>query len=207
MTLKTFSATSFCLALILLFGIPVVAQPKPATICEVGNIKFSCPEDFEKLPNVDPTTSLFKFQYKDILVYFFVANPSGKFDQNVVMNSIAGYYPGGAAAPFKWKGIKENQMGRLGTAHEKELGAWTGFDGTHLIHLRTASFKHQDQNVVFGYAWDWGSKAENKPEKFKKGADLGDQSFGCNAVASTWNSVTREFAQARQYCYSTGPVN
>ena len=114
---------------------------------------------------------------------------------------------GGATPPFKWKGIKENQMGRLGTVHERELGAWTGFDGTHLIHLRTASFKHNEQNVVFGYAWDWGNKIENKPDKFKKAVDLGDQSFGCNAVASTWNSLSREFAQARQYCYSTGPAN
>lgn len=207
MRLKTFSAMSFCLGLMLLFGISVAAQPKPLAICEVGNLKFACPEDFEKLPNVDPTTSLFKFQYKDLVLYFFVANPAGKLDQNAVMNSIAGYYPGGATPPFRWKEIKENQMGRLGTQHERELGAWTGFDGTHLIHLRTASFKHKDQNVVFGYAWDWGAKAGNKSDKFKKAADLGDQSFGCNAVASTWNSVTREFAQARQYCYSTGPVN
>lgn len=206
MRFKTLSAAGCCLALALVGATALVAQPKQAA-CEIGAVKFSCPEDFEKLPNVDPTTSLFKFQYKDTLVYFFVANPSGKFDQNVVMSAIAGYYPGGITPPFKWKGIKENLMMRMGTMHEKELAAWTGFDGTNLVHLRTASFKHQNQSVVFGYAWELGNKVGNKADKFKKGADLGDQSFGCNALASTWNSLTREFAQPRQYCYAVGPIN
>lgn len=205
MTLKTFSAIGFCLGLILLSGITSKAQTKNA-ICEIGNFKFTCPEDFERLPDIDPSTNLFKFQYKDTLVYFFVATPSGKFDQNPVMNAIAGYYPGGALPPFRWKPMKDGIMMRMGTQFDKEIGSWLGYDGTHLINLKTATFKINDRNVVFGYAWDWGTKIDNKEGKFKKAADLGDQSFGCNALATALNSVTREFPQGRQYCsMSTNP--
>lgn len=202
---KTFSALCLCLVLLLLCG-SASAQAKNA-VCEAGNLKFTCPEDFEKLPNIDATTSLFKFQYKDTLVYFFVANPSGKFDQTSVMNGIATYYPGGVAAPFRWKNMKEPLMMSMRTLHEREVGSWIGYDGTHLLTLRTAAFKINDQNVVFGYAWEAGSKVDNKESKFKKASDIGDQSFGCNAMATTLNSVTREFPQGRQYCFSTGPGN
>ncbi len=196
------SVTALYAVLLMLGCISASAQPKQ-TVCEVGSIKFTCPEDFEKLPNVDPTTSLFKFQYKDIVLYFFVANPSGKFERDAVMNAIAGYYPGGSALPFRWKEIKDSLHMSMRTQQEKEVDSWLGYDGTHLINMKSSKFKLDGKNVVFGYAWDWGPKVSGKQDKFKKADDLGDQAIGCNTVASTLNSLTKEFPQYRQYCFST----
>ncbi len=196
------SVVAVYFVLVVLASVPAYAQPKQAA-CEVGSIKFTCPEDFEKLPNVDPTTSLFKFQYKDTVLYFFVANPSGKFDHNLVMNAVTGFYPGGTVAPFRWKEMKDSPMMSMRGQHEKQVGSWLGYDGTHLINLKSAHFKLDDKNVIFGYAWDWGSKVSNKQSQFKKADDLGDQAIGCNTVATTLNSLTKEFPQFRQYCFST----
>ena len=77
-----------------ILAIPVMAHTpagKVAPVCDVGSLKFTCPEDFSKLPNLDDSTSLFKFQHRDTVVYFFISVANGGFDDT--------YYP--SATPFR----------------------------------------------------------------------------------------------------------
>lgn len=183
-------------------AITVTAQTtvgKTAPICDVGSLKFTCPEDFSKLPNLDDSTSLFKFQHRDTVVYFFVSVPNGGFDDTAVANAIGRYYA--SATPFRWKKPKEPMTMTMKTQLERKTSSLVGFDGTSLISFRSAEFKVDNKNVVFGYVWD--DKAGNKQDKFKKAEGFEDQGIGCNAVASTLNSITREFPQARQYCFQS----
>jgi hypothetical protein len=113
------------------------------------------------------------------------------------------YYPEPGGTAFRWKEIKEPLMMGMNTTHEKKVTSWLGYNGQHLIHIKAALFKVNDKNVVFGYAWDWGDKFGDKQQRFKKGEEMGDQAIGCNAIATTLNSLTREFPQARQYCYTS----
>jgi hypothetical protein len=185
-----------------LLTIPVMAQiggGKVAAICDVGSLKFTCPEDFSKLPNLDDSTSLFKFQHRDTVVYFFVSVPSGGFDDTAMANAIGRYYA--SATPFRWKKPKEPMTMTMKTQLERKMSSLVGFDGTSLISIRSSAFKVDNKNVVFGYVWD--DKAGNKQEKFKKAEGFEDQGIGCNAVATTLNSITREFPQTRQYCFQS----
>ena len=194
------AVVAFACAVIL--GIPVTAQTggaKVAAICDVGSLKFTCPEDFSKLPNLDASTSLFKFEHRDTVVYFFVSVPNGSFDETATANAIGRYYA--SATPFRWKKPKDPLTMTMKTYLERETTSLIGFDGTSLISFRSTEFKIDNKNVVFGYVWD--DKSRNKADKFKKAEGFEDQGIGCNAVASTLNSITRESPQARQYCFQS----
>lgn len=203
MVFRKFLGTAMAvLACAVILAIPVMAQTggaKVAAICDVGSLKFTCPEDFAKLPNLDDSTSLFKFQYRDTVVYFFVSVPNGGFDDTGVANAIGRYYA--SATPFRWKKPKDPMTMSMKTQVERKTSSLVGFDGTSLISFRSSEFKVDNKNVVFGYVWD--EKAGNKQDKFKKAEGFEDQGIGCNAVASTLNSITREFPQTRQYCFQS----
>lgn len=189
---------------ICLLAASAFAQPgdkAAAAACDIGTLRFACPEDFVRLPDVDDTTRLFRFQYKTTVVYFFISVPVAKFDEMIVANSIGRQYSNGAS-PFRWKKMKDPLMMGMKTRYEKKVASLLGYDGYYLINVKSASFKVDDKNIVLGYAWDSGEKLD-KQQKFARAEELGDQGIGCNAVVSTLNSITKEFPQARQYCFSS----
>ena len=96
---------------------------------------------------------------------------------------------------------KEPMTMTMKTQHERKTSSLVGFDGTSLISSRSAEFKVDNKNVVFGYVSD--DNAGNKQDTFKKAEGFEDRGIGCNAVATTLNSITREFPQTRQYCFES----
>lgn len=166
--------------------------------------RFSAvPDDFERLADINVSTSLFKYQNKKTVLYFFVSIPNSSFDEEEVRNSISDYYSQPKDPEFSWKVQKDPFMMQMKTKFEKSFGASLGFDGKTLINLKTATFKVQDRSIIFGYVWEWDDVTD-KNERFNRADAIGDQAIGCNAIVNTLNSITNEYPGEPQYCFLTG---
>jgi len=175
----------------------VVNKSKKAASCKIGTTNFKCPDGFVKDQVVDEHTILFKKTYNGSITYFFVAIPQGEFDDTQVRNIIAGKISGKPTDIFRWKDVKEPLAMNLETKYEKKIVNWLGYKNK-LVNFVSRYFEFNEKTIVLGYGYDTDS--DGLVQLFERGNAIGDNAIGCNAIATTLNSITKEKKGNLQYC-------
>lgn len=200
-----------CLTILLLligaFALMTPAQPKKTTkpvsninktlSCQIETTVFKCPEDFIKEKDIDENTQLFKQNYKGSITYFFVAILKTEFDDTKVRSVIAERLSGKTSDSFRWKTVDEPLVMDLETKYEKKIVSKLGYNDK-LINFVNRYFEFNGQTIVLGYGYD--TKNDGLVKLFEEGGSEGDNAIGCNAIATTLNSITKEKKGALQYC-------
>jgi hypothetical protein len=174
-----------------------VKKSNTVTSCKIGTTLFKCPEDFTKEQIVDGNTILFKQNYEGSIIYFFAAFSQQEFDDTLVRNVIGGKISGKQSDTFRWKDVKVPLVMDLETKYEKKVINRLGYNNK-LINFITRYFEYNGKTIVLGYAYDTDS--DGLVRLFERGEAIGDNAVGCNAIATTLNSITKEKKGNLQYC-------
>lgn len=192
--------SSFPLIMALFLTCSIAQAAKPDTTCRIQATTFACPNGFEKLPDIDATIRLFRYRKDGNLLYFFVAIPVGDFDDSGIKQALGKYYSQPKTATFQWKNEQDPLVMDIKTKYPHKISASLGFWNEFLLELKTFHFSVRQNDIVIGYASNWGDTPRRNREKFEKGEGIGDQAVGCNAVMRTLNSITKEFKDKDQGC-------
>lgn len=168
-----------------------------AELCKIGTTNFKCPDDFLKEQTVDENTILFKQNYEGSIIYFFVAIPEKEFNDIQVKNIIAAKFSGNQSDIFRWKDVKQPLVMDLETKYEKKIMNQLGYNNK-LINFVSRYFEFNGKTIVIGYGYD--ADSDGMMSIFEKGNAIGDSAIGCNAIATTLNSMTKEKKGNLQYC-------
>lgn len=174
-----------------------INKPIRTTACKIGTTNFRCPKDFVKEQIVGEDTILFKQNNNSSIMYFFVAISRQEFDDTQVRNVIAGKISGKVSDIFRWKDVKEPLAMNLETKYEKKIVNRLGYN-YKLINFQSRYFEFNGKTIVLGYGYDTDS--DGLVKLFEKGDAIGDNAIGCNAIATTLNSITKENKGNLQYC-------
>lgn len=176
---------------------PVFSQKN----CQAGGIPFACPEYFNEVKTTDPTIRLFEYKEKDSGLFFFVRVSSDPFSPNAVTNALLANGSIAKGQKFDWKSITNPLVMQMKTNHKYDLTASFGLSSSLLVEVKGFGFAVSGNKFVLGYLSDWTQDPAANRLAFDTGRGKGDHAAGCNAVVSVLNSVTKEFPDARQYCY------
>ena len=179
----------------------LVKKSKKATSCKIGTTNFKCPDGFTDEQTVDENTILFKQNYEGSIIYFFVALPREEFDDTLVRNVIAGKISGKQSDIFRWKDVKVPLVMNLETKYEKKVINRLGYNNK-LVNFVSRYFEFNGKTIVLGYAYDTDS--DGLVRLFERAEAIGDNAIGCNAIATTLNSITKEKKGNLQYCSISG---
>jgi hypothetical protein len=179
----------------------VVKKSNKAFSCKIGTVSFECPEDFKKEQVVDENTILFKRDYEGSISYFFVAFPKQEFDDAPVRGVIAEKISGKPSDTFRWKDVKEPITMTLETKYEKKIVNRLGYNNK-IINFVSRYFEFNGKQIVLGYGYDTNN--DGLVKFFERGEAIGDNAIGCNAIATTLNSITKEKKGKLQYCTIQG---
>jgi len=174
-----------------------VKKSNKAASCKISTINFKCPEDFTKEQVVGENSILFKRNYEGSITYFFVAISQQEFDDTLVRNAIAGKISENPSDVFRWKDVKVPLVMNLETKYEKKVVNRLGYN-KKLINFVSRYFEFKGKTIVLGYAYDTDS--DGLVRLFERGEAIGDNAIGCNAIATTLNSITKEKKGNLQYC-------
>lgn len=180
-----------------------VKKSKNTTSCKIGTINFKCPEGFTKEQNVEENTILFKQNDEGLTTYFFVAFPQKEFDDTIIRNLIAGKISGKQSDVFRWNDVKVPLVMNLETKYEKKVINRLGYNNK-LINFVSRYFEFNGKTIVLGYAYDTDS--DGSVRLFERAEAIGDNAIGCNAIATTLNSITKEKKRNLQYCFISGLI-
>lgn len=178
-----------------------VAKVNKTLSCKIGTTVFNCPEDFTKEQITDKDIQLFKRDYEGSITYFFVAIPKTEFDDANIRNSIAEKLSGKPADGFRWKDVSTPLVMDLETKYEKKIVNRIGYN-YKLINFVSRYFDFNGKTIVLGYGYD--ADGDGSVKFFEKGEGIGDNAIGCNAIATTLNSITKEKKGHLQYCSLSG---
>jgi hypothetical protein len=70
-----------------------------------------------------------------------------------------------------------------------------------LVNFVSRYFEFNGKTIVLGYGYDTDS--DGLAQLFERGEAIGDNAIGCNAIATTLNSITKEKKGKLQYCSLT----
>ncbi len=85
----------------------------------------------------------------------------------------------------------------LETKYEKKIVNWLGYKNK-LVNFVSRYFEFNEKTIVQGYGYDTDS--DGLVQLFERGNAIGDNAIGCNAIATTLNSITKEKKGNLQYC-------
>jgi hypothetical protein len=173
---------------------------KKTILCKIGATSFKCPDDFQKEQIIDKNTILFKQNYNGSITYFFVAIPEQEFDDTNIRNIIAGKLSKKNSDIFQWKKVEVPIAMDLETKYEKKIVNRLGYN-SKLVNFMSRYFEFNGKTIILGYGYDTDSDGFN--ELFESGEAIGDNAIGCNAIATTLNSITKEKKGKLQYCSLT----
>jgi len=182
-------------------GKKTVNKSNKASACKIGTTNFKCPDDFVKEQNIDENTILYRQNYEGSIIYFFAAIPQQEFDDTQVKNIIAGKLSGKPSDIFRWKDVKMPLVMNMETKYEKKIVNQLGYNNK-LINFVSRYFEFNGKTIVLGYGYD--SDSDGLVRLFEKGEAIGDNAIGCNAIATTLNSITKEKKGNLQYCFISG---
>ena len=174
-----------------------ISKVNSTVSCKIATTVFKCPEDFTKEKNIDENIQLFKRNYEGYITYFFVAMPKAEFDDSNLRKTIAEKLSGKSAEDFRWKDINEPLVMNLETKYEKKVVNRIGYNDK-LINFISRYFDFNGKTIVLGYGYE--TEGAGLVNFFEKGEGIGDNAIGCNAIATTLNSITKEKKGNLQYC-------
>jgi hypothetical protein len=175
-------------------------KSKNAVSCKIGTTSFKCPDDFQKEQVVDENTILLKQNYSGSIIYFFVAISEQEFDDTKIREIIAGKISKKSSGNFQWKKVEVPFAMNLETKYEKKIINRLGYNNK-LVNFMSRYFEFNGKTIILGYGYDTDSDGFN--ELFESGEAIGDNAIGCNAIATTLNSITGEKKGKLQYCSLT----
>ncbi len=88
----------------------------------------------------------------------------------------------------------------LETKYEKKIVNRLGYN-YKLVNFVSRYFEFNGKTIVLGYGYDTDS--DGLAGLFEEGDGIGDNAIGCNAIATTLNSITKEKRGNLQYCSIT----
>lgn len=194
-----------CTVIVCFVIAPVKGQTKKkvkikSSACTINAVNFQCPDGFTKVQNIGDAI-LFKQDNEGSVIYFFTAIPKQDFDDTSLRNIVAAGLSGKSADGFRWKDVSEPLMMNLETKFEKRIINRLGYN-TKLINFVSRYFEFNGKTIVLGYAYDTDS--DGLVKLFESGRAIGDNAVGCNAIATTLNSMTKEKRGKNQYCFIQG---
>lgn len=173
-------------------------QVEKNALCKIGTTEFKCPNDFKQEQIVDKETILYKYQNEDTTIYFFISIPSKNFDDAAVRNLISAKISGRTSDVFRWKELEEPFVMSLESKYETKIVGQLGYN-RKLVNFVSRYFDFNGKIIVLGYGYD--TKNDGAKEMFERGDSIGDQAIGCNAIAATLNSITKEKKGDLQHCF------
>lgn len=190
------------LTFLLLPTLPLIAQ---TSVCKVGSIAFKCPSKYYREVKVEhPTLRLFEYKDSKGKLYFYMVDPSHKFDPTTVIKSIPGLNES-----FQWKTETDPLVMDLGTKYKFDLVGLFGLSDRHFVEIKSFTFHVNNKRIILGYITDLSEDADLNLKLFRKGAGFSDNASGCNQVVTALNSVTHEFKDTEVGCELSafGPAN
>jgi hypothetical protein len=179
---------------------PIFAQ---RNTCSIGTTRFACPSNFEALATTDKSIRIFKSTESDGDLYFFVSEPTGAFDAAKVGEALRARYSNLSTDGFRWKPVPDPFVMSTRTKYKYDVMASLGLSGPVLVEVKGFVFDIKGKKLVLGYVSDLSENERLNQRLFDKAQGIGDNAVGCNVVVTTLNSITKEFKEAKQYCYLT----
>jgi hypothetical protein len=102
---------------------------------------------------------------------------------------------------FSWRSVENPLVMGTNTKYKYDLVSSMGISASYLVEIKGFVFQINKQKFVLGYVSDWSEDGPTNRRRFDVGKGFADNAAGCNAVVTALNSVTKEFKEAKQYCF------
>lgn len=154
----------------------------------VGKIRFSVPNQFNRLENSDKNFSFIKHEKHDLTL--FVAQPekpiTEDYYQKLLIKVTTAAYPN-EKTEYSWK-TRENP--EKVSKYEVENAHYDGFNGSHAVAIHYRQLKVNGTNVIVGYVYSL-AKGEAAKLFFEHKAS-GNSMVGWYSQAHVISSITGE---------------